>query len=156
MPLLGRYFATARAAVEGHGGIVEKFIGDAVMAVFGVPRAHEDDALRAVRAAIEIRERVPAADERLEVRIGVNTGEVLAGAGDEVLVTGAAVTVAKRLEQAARGGEVLIGAATQRLVRDAVRSRQAKRRDPVAFRVEELIEGAPAHRAAIRHAARRT
>ena len=142
--LLQRYFATARAAVEGHGGIVEKFIGDAVMAVFGVPRSHEDDALRAVRAAIEIRERVPAADERLEVRIGVNTGEVLAGAGDEVLVTGAAVTVAKRLEQAARGGEVLVGASTQRLVRDAVRSRQTKRRDPVAFRVEELIEGAPA------------
>ena len=142
--LLQRYFATARAAVESHGGIVEKFIGDAVMAVFGVPRVHEDDALRAVRAAIEIRERVPAADERLEVRIGVNTGEVLAGAGDEVLVTGAAVTVAKRLEQAARGGEVLVGASTQRLVRDAVRSRQTKRRDPVAFRVEELIEGAPA------------
>jgi DNA-binding SARP family transcriptional activator len=141
--LLQGYFAAARAAVESHGGIVEKFIGDAVMAVFGAPVAHEDDALRAVRAALEIRERVPAADERLEVRVGVNTGEVLAGAGGEVLVTGAAVTVAKRLEQAARGGEVLVGASTQRLVRDAVRSRQTKRPDPPAFRVEALIEGAP-------------
>jgi DNA-binding SARP family transcriptional activator len=142
--LLERYFAAARAAVEAHGGIVEKFIGDAVMAVFGVPAAHEEDPLRAVRAAVEMRASVPEADPRLVLRIGVNTGEVFAGGGDDVLVTGAAVTLAKRLEQTAKGGEVLVSAATHRLVRDAVRARRTKHRDPIAFRVGELIEGAPA------------
>ena len=141
--LLGRYFAAARAAIEAHGGTVEKYIGDAVMAVFGVPQAHEDDALRAVRAALDLHASAPEADERLSIRIGISTGEVFAGGGGDALVTGAAVTLAKRLEQAARGGEVLVSAATQRLVRDAVRSRKAKRRDLTAFRVEELIEGAP-------------
>jgi class 3 adenylate cyclase len=141
--LLGRYFAAARAAIEAHGGTVEKFIGDAVMAVFGVPQAHEDDALRAIRAALDLHGSAPEADERLSIRIGISTGEVFAGGGGDALVTGAAVTLAKRLEQAARGGEVLVSAATQRLVRDAVRSRRAKRRDLTAFRVEELIEGAP-------------
>ena len=113
------------------------------MAVFGVPQAHEDDALRAVRAALDLHASAPEADERLSIRIGISTGEVFAGGGGDALVTGAAVTLAKRLEQAARGGEVLVSAATQRLVRDAVRSRRAKRRDLTAFRVEELIEGAP-------------
>ena len=98
----------------------------------------------------------PEADERLSIRIGISTGEVFAGGGGDALVTGAAVTLAKRLEQAARGGEVLVSAATQRLVRDAVRSRRAKRRDLTAFRVEELIEGAPGLARQIRHAARRT
>jgi tetratricopeptide (TPR) repeat protein len=99
--------------VESHGGSVEKFIGDAVMAVFGVPVAHEDDALRACRAAVEMRDALP----ELEVagRIGVNTGEVLAGT-DERLATGDAVNVAARLEQAAQPGEVLIGAETFALV----------------------------------------
>jgi DNA-binding SARP family transcriptional activator len=141
--LLERYFAAARAATERHGGVVEKFIGDAVMAVFGVPRAHEDDALRAVRAAVEISETVPAIDKRLVVRIGINTGEVIAGGAGETLVTGAAVVLAKRLEQAARGGEVLVGASTLRLVRDAVRSRRRKRRGLVSFEVQEPIPGAP-------------
>jgi DNA-binding SARP family transcriptional activator/predicted ATPase len=140
--LLGRYFAAARAAVERHGGVVEKFIGDAVMAVFGVPQAHEDDALRAVRAGLEIRDSLTAIDERLVVRLGINTGEVLTGGAREGLVTGAAVTLAKRLEQAARGGEVLVGASTLRLVRDAVRSGRRNRPDLVAFYVNELIEGA--------------
>jgi class 3 adenylate cyclase/tetratricopeptide (TPR) repeat protein len=111
---MARYFETARSAIERHGGTVEKFIGDAVMAVFGVPQVHEDDALRAVRAAVELRDAV-----ELEVRIGVNTGAVVTG-GAETLVTGDPVNIAARLEQAAEPGEVLVGAATYRLVRDAV------------------------------------
>src|SRR5262249_43829096 len=88
-----------------------------VMAVFGVPVAHEDDALRAVRAAWEMRAAVPALG--LQARIGVNTGEVVTGEGD-TLVTGDAVNVAARLEQAAEPGEVLIGTEPRRLVRDAI------------------------------------
>src|SRR3989440_11377789 len=106
-----RYFADLRMILERHGGAVEKFVGDAVMAVFGVPVAHEDDALRAVRAAWEMRAAVPALG--LRARIGVNTGEVVAGVGD-TLVTGDAVNVAARLEQAAEAGEALIGAETRR------------------------------------------
>ncbi|HXH96859.1 MAG TPA: adenylate/guanylate cyclase domain-containing protein, partial [Gaiellaceae bacterium] len=120
---MGRYFKEIRGIVERHGGTVEKFIGDAVMAVFGIPVAHEDDALRAVRAVAEIRERLGVLREELSValsfRTGVNTGEVVAGSG-ETLVTGDAVNVAARLEQAASPGEILIGAATLALVRDAV------------------------------------
>jgi class 3 adenylate cyclase/tetratricopeptide (TPR) repeat protein len=111
------YYEEMRAILERHGGTVEKFIGDAVMAVFGVPVAHEDDALRAVRAACEMQAAVPRLG--LEARIGVNTGRVVAGGGD-TLVTGDPVNVAARLEQAAEAGEVLIGAETRRLVRDAV------------------------------------
>ena len=113
-----RYFEDSRGILERHGGTVEKFIGDAVMAVFGVPQAHEDDALRAVRAAVELRAAV--ATIGLRARIGVNTGEVVAGEGD-ALVTGDAVNVAARLEQTAEPGEILIGQETQQLVRDAVR-----------------------------------
>ncbi|HEU5362975.1 MAG TPA: adenylate/guanylate cyclase domain-containing protein, partial [Gaiellaceae bacterium] len=112
--VMARYFDIARAAVERHGGTVEKFIGDAVMAVFGVPTIREDDALRAVRAAEELRAAV-----EIPVRIGVNTGEVVTGSGDS-LVTGDAVNVAARLEQAAAPGEVLLGDTTFALVRDAV------------------------------------
>ena len=114
-----RYFEDLRAIIERHGGTVEKFVGDAVMAVFGIPVAHEDDALRAVRAASEMRAAI--AGHRLEARIGVNTGEVVVGGEGETLVTGDAVNVAARLEQAASSGEALIGAATRLLVRDAVR-----------------------------------
>ena len=114
-----RYFEDLRAIVERHGGVVEKFVGDAVMAVFGIPTAHEDDALRAVRAAAEMRASV--AEHGLEARIGVNTGEVVVGGEGETLVTGDAVNVAARLEQAAASGEALIGAQTRALVRDAVR-----------------------------------
>jgi class 3 adenylate cyclase len=120
---MGRYFEEIRRIVERHGGNVEKFIGDAVMAVFGIPVAHEDDALRAVRAVSEIRERLGALGAELSVslsfRTGVNTGEVVAGEG-ETLVTGDAVNVAARLEQAATPGEILIGAETLSLVRGAV------------------------------------
>jgi class 3 adenylate cyclase/tetratricopeptide (TPR) repeat protein len=115
--LLARYFERMKGIVESHGGAVEKFIGDAVMAVFGVPVAHEDDALRACRAAVEMRDALP--ELGVEGRIGVNTGEVLTGT-EERLATGDAVNVAARLEQAAEAGEVLIGAETLALVGGAV------------------------------------
>jgi len=128
--VMTRYFDAMRAVVERHGGVVEKFIGDAMMAVFGVPRVHEDDALRAVRASLEIRERLRDLDEALrnergvsiDWRTGVNTGEVVAGdtATGHRFVTGDAVNVAARLEQAAGSGEILLGEATYRLVHDAV------------------------------------
>jgi class 3 adenylate cyclase/tetratricopeptide (TPR) repeat protein len=115
--LLARYFERMKGIVELHGGSLEKFIGDAVMAVFGVPVAHEDDALRACRAAVEMRDALP--ELGVAGRIGVNTGEVLAGT-EERLATGDAVNVAARLEQAAQPGEVLIGAETLSLVGAAV------------------------------------
>ena len=126
----GRFFEAMRAAVERHEGSVEKFIGDAVVAVFGIPRVREDDALRAVRAADEMCRALPQLNEelkrdfdvRLQVRIGVNTGEVVVGearAGGSA-ATGDAVNVAARLEQAADPGTVLLGDATHRLVRDYV------------------------------------
>jgi class 3 adenylate cyclase/tetratricopeptide (TPR) repeat protein len=121
--VMREYFASMRAIIERHGGTVEKFIGDAVMAVFGVPQVHEDDALRAVRAAAEIRDGLPAVAEETGVslwfRTGINTGMVLTGEG-ETLVVGDAVNVAGRLEQAAAPGEILLGQETWRLVRDAV------------------------------------
>jgi class 3 adenylate cyclase len=115
--LLARYFERMRAIVERHGGSVEKFIGDAVMAVFGVPVVHEDDAFRAVRAAAEMRDAFPTLGCR--GRIGVTTGEVVTGTSER-LATGDAVNVAARLEQAASPGEILIGASTLGLTRDAV------------------------------------
>ena len=115
--VLARYFERMKGIVESHGGTVDKFIGDAVMAVFGVPVAHEDDALRACRAAVEMRDALP--ELGMEGRIGVNTGEVLAGT-EERLATGDALNVAARLEQAAAPGEVLIGSGTLALVRATV------------------------------------
>jgi class 3 adenylate cyclase len=115
--LLARYFERMKGVVESHGGSVEKFIGDAVMAVFGVPVAHEDDALRACRAAVEMRDAFP--ELGIAGRIGVNTGEVVTGT-EERLATGDAVNVAARLEQAADPGEVLIGPMTFGLVGAAV------------------------------------
>src|SRR5438046_1588823 len=109
--LLGRYFDQMKAIVERHGSTVEKFIGDAVMAVFGVPQLHEDDALRAVRAAVEMRDALP--ELGVEARIGVNTGEVVVGTSER-LATGDAVNVAARLEQSAGNGEVLLGPETDR------------------------------------------
>jgi class 3 adenylate cyclase/tetratricopeptide (TPR) repeat protein len=115
---MSRYFDDLQSVVERHGGTVEKFVGDAVMAVFGIPVAHEDDALRAVRAASEMREAI--ADHGLEARIGINTGEVVVGGDGQTLITGDAVNVAARLEQAAGAGETLIGERTRTLVRDAI------------------------------------
>src|SRR6187455_783221 len=111
--LLARYFERMKGIVESHGGTVEKFIGDAVMAVFGVPAAHEDDALRACRAAVEMREALP--ELGVEARLGVNTGEVVTGTAER-LATGDAVNVAARLEQAAVPGSILIGEDTRDLV----------------------------------------
>src|SRR5512134_1807141 len=128
--VMTRYFDAMRGELERHGGVIEKFIGDAVMAVFGLPRLHEDDALRAVRAAAGMQ----AALQKLNVeldrhygvqlanRTGVNTGEVVSGdpSTGQRLVTGDAVNVAARLEQAAGEREVLVGELTYRLVRDDV------------------------------------
>ena len=146
--VMTRYHAELRGILERHGGTVEKFVGDAAMAVFGLPQVHEDDALRAARAAIEMRDAVAALG--LEVRIGINTGEVVAGAG-ETLATGDAVNVAARLEQSAGAGEILIGAPTERLVRNDVRAEAVAplpvkgKRDPVAaFRLLELGDDVPA------------
>ena len=99
--LLGRYYALAREVVEAHGGIVEKFIGDAVMAIFGLPRAHGDDAERALAATAELRTRFRAepALTCIELRFGVSTGDVVAGrdqSGGDFLVTGDAVNLAAR------------------------------------------------------------
>jgi class 3 adenylate cyclase len=146
--LLARYFERMRAVVERHGGTVEKFVGDAVMAVFGVPTLHEDDALRAVRAAVEMRDAFPALG--IEGRIGVNTGEVVTGTAER-LVTGDAVNVAARLEQAARPGEILVGAQTAALARDAVEVEElaplelkGKSGGVPAFRLLGVAAGAPA------------
>ena len=121
--VINRYFAELRAIIERHGGTVDRVVGDAVMAVFGIPRVEEDDALRAVRAAAEIRERLPAVAEDVGVELqfctGVNTGPVLMAKGENLAV-GDAVNVAARLEQAAAPGEILVGEETFRLVRDAV------------------------------------
>jgi class 3 adenylate cyclase/tetratricopeptide (TPR) repeat protein len=141
--VMARYFDVAREAIERHGGTVEKFIGDAVMAVFGVPTIREDDALRAVRAAEDLRDAV-----EIDVRIGVNTGEVVTGSGDS-LVTGDAVNVAARLEQSAGPGEVLIGAETYGLVRDAVEvellpplAAKGKTQPLTAYRLSRVTGGA--------------
>jgi class 3 adenylate cyclase len=155
--LMQRWYDAMRSSVERHGGTVEKFIGDAVMAVFGVPRVHEDDALRAVRAAVEIRVELARLNEELlserrralQVRVGINTGEVVTGDGETTLVTGDPVNTAKRLEEAAAPGEILIGASTRRLVENATQLEPAepveakgKRRPVEAWRVLGTIAGA--------------
>jgi len=128
--VMGRYFDTVRTIVERHGGTVEKFIGDAAMTVFGIPKLHEDDALRAVRAAGELRESLVELNAELgsergvviQLRTGVNTGEVLASEADsgESSAAGSVVGATMRLEQAALPGEILLGEKTFGLVRDAV------------------------------------
>jgi class 3 adenylate cyclase/tetratricopeptide (TPR) repeat protein len=125
-----RWFGRMAATIERHGGTVENYIGDAVMAVFGVPTSHEDDALRAVRAAAEMRAAVAVLRAELrrernldfDVRIGVNTGEVVTGstATGGLFTAGDIVNVAARLEQSARPGDILLGRDTFRLVRHAV------------------------------------
>lgn len=128
--VMGRYFDVARAAIEQHGGTIEKFVGDAVLAVFGVPEVREDDALRAVRAAWQLQAGLASLSVelerevgvRLQVRTGVNTGPVVVGsarAGGS-FATGDAVNTAARLEQAAAPGTVLLGRPTWQLVRDAI------------------------------------
>ena len=146
-----RYFDEMRLAIEGHSGTVEKFIGDAVVAVFGVPVSHEDDALRAVRAAAEMLGRLEVLNDEFEnrfssrigLRIGINTGEVLTGdaAAGEAFVSGDAVNVAARLEQTARAGEVLLGELTYRLARQAVTAEPV---EPLALKGKE--QPVPAYR----------
>jgi len=155
--VMERYFEAMRTAIEHHGGTVEKYIGDAVMAVFGVPQVHEDDAVRAVRAASDMRLALDALNPELDrdhgmtlaCRIGVNTGDVVAGTGDQKIVTGDAVNVAARLEQAAAPGEILLGERTFSLVRDAVvaesiadLSMKGKAEPVPAHRLVEVVPGA--------------
>jgi len=156
-----RYFDEMEAIVKRHGGTVEKFIGDEVMAVFGVPVAHEDDALRAVRSGIEMQNALEVLNKefseslglRLVARIGINTGEVFASdpAQRQSFVAGEAVIVAKRLEQAAKPGEILIGKATYPLVEHAVKAGpleripvRGKREDVGKRRVDDIDLEAPA------------
>jgi class 3 adenylate cyclase/tetratricopeptide (TPR) repeat protein len=126
-----RYFTAMAAEITRHGGKIEKYIGDAIMAVFGLPKAHEDDALRAVRAAADMRKALVRVNDdlmkrygvALANRTGVNTGEVVANddeKADQKLATGDAVNVAARLEQAAPVNEIYLGETTYQLVRDAV------------------------------------
>ena len=124
--VMGSYFERMKAIAETHGGTVEKFIGDAVMVVFGVPLLHDDDAERAVRAALAMRDAMPDLNAELGValaaRIGVNSGEAVAGSGADrqFLVTGDAVNVAARLQQGAELGEVVVGQLTESLTRSAI------------------------------------
>jgi class 3 adenylate cyclase/tetratricopeptide (TPR) repeat protein len=158
--VMARYFDEMQTVVQHHDGTVEKFIGDAVMAVFGIPVLHEDDALRAVRAASEMRERLGELNEelqqawgvRIQVRTGINTGEVVAGdaSSSQRFATGDTVNVAKRFEEAAGPGEVLVGEQTYRLVRDAVEVEpveplelKGKRKPVPAYRLLSLEAGAP-------------
>jgi class 3 adenylate cyclase/tetratricopeptide (TPR) repeat protein len=156
--LMSRYHETLRSVLELHGGTVEKFIGDAVMAVFGVPVVHEDDAMRALRAAVGMRHALAQLNVAvqleygvsLETRTGVNTGEVMAGEG-EALVTGDVVNVAARLEQAAAPGDILLGPQTYALTQKAIRADaleplelKGKAEPLAAFRLEELLPDVPA------------
>jgi class 3 adenylate cyclase/tetratricopeptide (TPR) repeat protein len=158
--LVSRYFDEMKVVLEGHGGAVEKFIGDAVMAVFGVPQVHEDDALRAVRAALDMRDELRRLNEEfreswgvtLAARTGLYTGEVIAGdpGRGQSFVVGDTVNTASRLETAAQPGEILIGEATYRLVGEAVSAEDVGplmlkgKQEPVrAFRVLEIDPSAP-------------
>jgi class 3 adenylate cyclase len=156
--VMERYFAEARTALERHGGTVEKFIGDAVVAVFGIPAAHEDDALRA-GAAREMQEALANLIADLEergvsfgLRTGINTGEVVAGDAShgQFYATGDAVNVAARLEQSAAPGEIVLGEATYRLVRDEVEAEplepltlKGKAEAVPAYRLLEIVQRAP-------------
>ena len=158
--LVSRYFDEMKVVLERHGGVVEKFIGDAVMAVFGVPQVHEDDALRAVRAAQEMREALNRLSDELcesggvalAFRTGLFTGEVIAGDPGlgQSFVAGDTVNTASRLESAAQPGEILIGEPTYRLVREAVSAEDVGplalkgKNEPVrAFRVLDIDPSAP-------------
>jgi class 3 adenylate cyclase len=160
--VMGRWFDHMRSLFERHGGRVQKFVGDAVVAVFGIPVVNEDDALRAVRAAAGLNGGLGQLNAELardwgvtlEVRTGVNTGEVVTGdpAIGDALVLGDAVNVAARLEQVAAPGEVLLGQSTYRLVRDAVEAERVtplhlkgKGAPVVAYRLRQVDPGAPGH-----------
>src|ERR671936_1898993 len=139
--LLSRYFELVREPIDRHGGTLEKFIGDAVMAVFGVPELHEDDALRAVRAAMDAQTALRAAD--IAARIGISTGavHVLSEPGKPLHVSGPPASVASQLESRAPSGGVLMSAETFALVRDALRAQELDG----AWLVREVVPGAPAY-----------
>ncbi len=145
--LLARFYELARRAVSEHGGTLEKFIGDAVMAVFGIPQAHDDDAERAVRTALALRDAVAADAElsgKVTIRVGVNTGEVvgaLGGTGD-FIVTGEAVHLAARLQQNAEQGAVVVGDRAVRATEGRIRYE-----GPLAVRVKGKDEPVVAWRA---------
>jgi class 3 adenylate cyclase/tetratricopeptide (TPR) repeat protein len=157
--LLTGYFEEMKTILERHGGVVREFIGDAVMAIFGIPLSREDDALRAVRAAAQMRDRLHELNDayeqqwgfRLKVRTGVNTGEVVTREeAADTLVLGDAINVAARLEQNAPMGEVLIGDQTFRLVRGAVEAEAVEplelkgKSEPVpAYRLLSVRDGDP-------------
>jgi DNA-binding SARP family transcriptional activator len=138
---LSSYFELVREPIERHGGALEKFIGDAVMAVFGVPALHEDDALRAVLAAMEVQ--VALQEAGIAARIGISTGEVhvLSEPGDPLHVSGAPASVAAQLEGRAPAGRVLLSNETYELVRDALRVEQYEQ----AWLVRDVVPGAPAY-----------
>ena len=147
--LLARYFERMKSIVERHGGVAEKFIGDAVMAVFGLPAVHEDDAVRALQAAAEMHLALP--EFGIAGRIGVCSGEVVTGT-EERLATGDAVNVAVRLQQAAQPGETLLAETTLRLARDAVEVEPVEplqlkgKREPVSAWLLVAVSTTPAER----------
>src|SRR3954464_9147852 len=113
-----RFFDEVTHCVTTHGGIVEKFAGDAVLAAFGVAQAHEDDAERAIRAGLGILEAVKGL--QLEARVGIEAGEVVVDSTESTFATGEAVNLAARLQQSAGPGEILIGPAARSLAQDAI------------------------------------
>src|SRR5215210_6425556 len=142
-----QFFARVSHCIESHGGKVEKFAGDAVMAAFGIPRAHEDDAERAIRAALAVRDTVHELE--LEARMGVESGEVVTEDGDSTFATGEAVNIAARLQQSAKPGEILVGPNTYRLTLDRIQVEDAGpvhvrgRDDPLwSWRAVGAVDGA--------------
>jgi class 3 adenylate cyclase len=156
--LLDRYFEAMRTAIERHGGTFEKFIGDAVVGAFGVPTAHEDDAVRAVRAALEMRgaaseldAEIADRDVRVRVRIGIDSGEALAdeASARQGRIAGGVFNTAARLQGAAEPGSIVVSGTAERMLRghvelEAISTLELKGKAlPVqAFRVVEL-RGAP-------------
>src|SRR5213075_241074 len=140
------FFDQVSHCVITHGGIVEKFAGDAVMAAFGIPQAHEDDAERAVRAALGIMDNAHGAG--IEARIGIEAGEVVVDETDSTFATGEAVNVAARLQQAAGPGEILIGDAAHRLTEGRIETEDVGplelrgfRRPIGAYRAVAAVDG---------------
>src|SRR4051812_20818161 len=128
--VLSPFHARLRSELERHGGTVEKFIGDAVMALFGAPVVHEDDPERAVRAAIRIRDWIREEEADLQVRIAINTGEVLIRLGShtegEGMASGDVVNTASRLQSAAPVNGILVGETTHRATRHAIEYRETE------------------------------
>ncbi len=157
--IMSRYFGAMRAIIEHHGGTVAKFVGDAVMGVFGTPVLHEDDALRAVRAAAEMQQALDglnaelerSVDVRVEVRIGINTGKAVVGdvSRSDTMVTGDTVNIASRIETSAGPGEVLLADTTYALTRGAVEAEalpplavKGKTEPLLTYRLLEVSPGA--------------